>query len=186
MRQEENDAELLLRIRLWNDRKAADQLVEKYYREIYAYAYRQTLEKQLAMDLTQEIFISVLQSTGHYDAKKASFRTWLYRIASRRIADYFRSRCYRSQKMTDALDEENLLPQECSFESRLEQKETAALVLREIETFDGTTQQILRLKLFSEANFPQIAQIVFMPESTVKSRYYTAVKKIQKRLEESE
>ena len=88
--------------------------------------------------------------------------------------------------MTDALDEENLLPQECSFESRLEQKETAALVLREIETFDGTTQQILRLKLFSEANFPQIAQIVFMPESTVKSRYYTAVKKIQKRLEESE
>lgn len=83
---------LIRRVRLWNDRKAAGELIGKYYDEIYAYTYRQTLEKQLAMDLTQEIFISVLQSIGDYKTKKSSFRTWLYRIASRRVAFAVRER----------------------------------------------------------------------------------------------
>ena len=80
-----SDSFLVWRISRWNDRKAANDLAEKYYREIYAFTYRQTLEKQLALDLTQEIFISVLQSAGGFEPKKGSFRTWLYRIASRRL-----------------------------------------------------------------------------------------------------
>lgn len=183
MQPEKEEKSLIRRIRLWNDRKAADELIGRYYREIYAYTYRQTLEKQLAMDLTQEIFISVLQSLGNYDAGRSSFRTWLYRIASRRVADYFRSRFYRQRKLTDGLEGDVLPPQEDTLADRLEEKDSARRVLREMEAFDGTTQQILRLKLFADMNFRQIAQIDALPESTVKSRYYAAVKKIQTRLE---
>ncbi len=183
MQPHNEDLPLIRRIRIWNDRSAAEKLVERHYREIYAYTYRQTLEKQLAMDLTQEIFISVLQSIGNYEEKKASFRTWMYRIASCRIADYFRSSAYRSRKMAAELSDESLPPQDGSLSARLEERDSANQVLKEIGNFDSTTQEILRLKLFSEARFPQIAQAVEMPESTVKSRYYAAVKKIQSRLE---
>ena len=173
---------LIWRINHWNDRKAANDLVEKYYREIYAFTYRQTLEKQLAMDLTQEIFISALQSLGGYEAEKGSFRTWLYRIASRRVADYFRSRCYRFGKLTQPMDD-GLPPRDDLIFDRLEEKESARLVLEQIGTFDGVTQQILRLRLFSEQTFPQIAQTVCLPEGTAKSRYYAAVRKIRGELE---
>lgn len=179
------DTGLLRRIRFFGDRDAANALVEKYYREIYAYTYRQTMEKQLAMDLTQETFISVLRSVGSYDAKKASFRTWLYRIASRRIADYFRSLAYRQRQVTDGLEDECVLPPppEGDFATLLENRETVLLALQMISELDETTQQILRLKLFSEESFPQIAEIVGMPESTVKSRYHAAIKRIQKQME---
>lgn len=181
----DTDAFLVWRITRWNDRKAANNLVERYYDEIYVFAYRQTLEKQLAMDLTQEIFISVLRSVGNYRPKMASFRTWLYRIASRRVSDYFRSRCCRFGKLMQPLDEE-ILSCDKPIYSRLEEKESARMVLERIGTFDGVTHQILRLRLFAEQPFGQIAQAVDLPEGTVKSRYYAAVRKIRGELEGSE
>ena len=180
----DTDVFLVWRISRWSDRKAANDLMEKYYREIYAFTYRQTLEKQLAMDLTQEIFISVLQSVGGFEPKKGSFRTWLYRIASRRVADYYRSRCYHMGRLMQPIDGE--LPQrDDMLASRLEDREAARMVLEQISTFDGVTQQILRLRLFAEQTFPQIAQAVCLPEGTVKSRYYAAIEKIRGELEGS-
>lgn len=178
------DAFLVWRINRWNDRKAANDLVEKYYREIYAFTYRQTLEKQLAMDLTQEIFISVLRSIGSFEQEKGSFRTWLYRIALRRVADYFRSRSYRMGKLMQPINSE-LPSDDESFVSSLEDRQTARMVLEQIATMDGVTQQILRLRLFAEQTFPQIAQSVNLPEGTVKSRYYSAIEKIRGDLEGS-
>ena len=43
-------------------RAAAEELIRRYYDEIYRYAFRQTGQKETAMDITQEIFIAVLQS----------------------------------------------------------------------------------------------------------------------------
>ena len=74
---------------------AANELVSKYYKEMYAFIYKQTLDAELSLDLTQEIFISALQSITNYDSKKASFRTWLYKLASNRLVDYYRSKSYR-------------------------------------------------------------------------------------------
>lgn len=180
----ETDNFLVWRISRWNDRKAANDLVEKYYREIYAFTYRQTMEKQLAMDLTQEIFISMLRSVGGFDPKKGSFRTWLYRVSSRRIADYYRSRFYRMGRLMQPIDSEPP-PDDGMLAARLEDRESARAVLTQIGTFDGVTQQILRLRLFAEQTFPQIAKAVQMPEGTVKSRYHAAVRKIRRELEGS-
>lgn len=155
----DRDGFLAWKIRRWNDRKAANDLVEEYYREIYAFCYRQTLEKQLAMDLTQEIFISALQSLGGFNPQKGSFRTWLYRIASCRVADYFRSRSYRMGRLSQPL-ESVCSVSDGDIAARLEERESAQKVLEQIAMFDETTQQILRLRLFAEQKFPQIAQNV--------------------------
>ena len=52
----------ILRIQRRNSRKDAERLIQAYYDEIYVYAYRQTGNKEDALDLTQEIFLSVLRS----------------------------------------------------------------------------------------------------------------------------
>ena len=56
----QTDNQLIRRIKKKQDKKAADELIQRYYREIYAFTYRQTGERELALDLTQEIFITVL------------------------------------------------------------------------------------------------------------------------------
>ena len=84
----QTDNQLIRRIKKKQDKKAADELIRRYYREIYAFTYRQTGERELALDLTQEIFITVLQGIYAFDEKKAGFRTWAYRVAANRITDY--------------------------------------------------------------------------------------------------
>ena len=94
------------------DRRAADKLIQRYYNEIYAYVFRQTGDKEPAMDLTQEIFLAVLQSIGRFDAKKASFRTWLYRIASHKTIDWFRGSSNQRSGKQISLDQIDVEPME--------------------------------------------------------------------------
>ena len=69
-----SDNQLIKKVNRTGDRKAANELIERYYQEIYAFAYKQTLDIELAMDLTQEIFITVLKGLPMFEPKKASFR----------------------------------------------------------------------------------------------------------------
>lgn len=89
------DNQLIRKIKKKQDKQAADELIRRYYQEIYAYTYRQTGERELALDLTQEIFITVLRGIYAFDEKKAGFRTWTYRVAANKITDYYRSKSYK-------------------------------------------------------------------------------------------
>ena len=76
----QTDNQLIRRIKKKQDKKAADEPIRRYYREIYAFTYRQTGERELALDLTQEIFITVLQGIYAFDEKKAGFRTLSFSV----------------------------------------------------------------------------------------------------------
>ncbi|MBS2772590.1 RNA polymerase sigma factor [Anoxybacillus rupiensis] len=158
------------------DHNAANQLVSFYYKDLYAYIYRQTLNKDLAMDLTQEAFISMLRSIHSYDERKASFRTWLYRIATYQTIDYYRSKYYKQQPIVTEIDHE--LGQEEDFTLKLEYKEEVERILAVLNTFEASAQQIFRLKLFGEYTFAEIASATGLTESTVKTKFYSTVRKI--------
>jgi RNA polymerase sigma-70 factor (ECF subfamily) len=73
-----DDLRLIKQIRRNGDRAAADELIQRYYDEIYRFVRKQIREAETALDLTQEIFISCLRTIKYYDEKKnASFKTWL-------------------------------------------------------------------------------------------------------------
>lgn len=71
----QSDNQLVRKIKRKQNREAADILVERYYKEIYGFTYRQTGDMELSMDLTQEIFITILQGIHTFEERKASFRT---------------------------------------------------------------------------------------------------------------
>ena len=61
------EQKLIKRIKKKKDKEAANTLISYYYKEIYAYVYRQTGNEELAKDLTQDIFIQVLQKIAMFD-----------------------------------------------------------------------------------------------------------------------
>lgn len=162
--------------------KEADRLISKYYDEIYVYTYKQIPDKDLAMDMTQEIFISMLRSISLYDSGKASFRTWLYKIASNKIIDYRRSR--QSRELLSFDPESFDVPVEPDFESALENSELIAKIEEYVSSFDSANQEIFRLRVFGEYTFAEIAKIEDMPEASVKTGYYRMIKKIRKEFED--
>ena len=176
-----DDAALIRRILRKLDTAAANDLVTRYYDEIYRYAYRQSLARpdprQEAMDLTQEIFIAALRSLPGYNSKKSGFRTWLYCVANSRIIDA-RRKFSPEQVQVDTLE----LPSEENLALDFENREFAARIELYLSGLPGLEQRILRLRFYGEKTFPQIAAALDMPEGTVKTKYYRAVKQLKEAL----
>jgi len=173
---------LIRKIQRKGDRSAADELIRKYYDTIHGFVRKQTPNADVALDLTQEVFIGMLRTIGGYDPKKsAGFRTWLYRIAANKIADYYRSQSSGTVKILsleavepiDALD----------IEHRLEENDFALRICEYVNALPLDTQSIFRLHLFGSYTFEEIADSLQMPVGSVKSRYYRLISAIRKEFE---
>ena len=160
------------------DRTAADTLVRKYYDEIHNFISKQTYNNETALDLTQEIFISLLKTISRYDpAKGAAFRTWLYKIATNKTIDYFRSRAAR---ITETINLDDVEPvDEADFTKEIENEIFAQKVRDHVSNFPPDTQKIFRLHIFGGHTFAEIAESMEVPESSVKSKYYRLINKLR-------
>ena len=177
--QSEKESTLIKRIQRQGDRQAAEALISIYYREIYAFVFRQTGDMETAMDVTQEVFLAVLQSIHRYDPKQAGFRTWMYRIASHKLADLFRSAEYRFRRNTVPLDTLEL-PGDADPEEQWLEAEELGAIQQLITELPEEAQSILRLRFYGEKSFREIAEILKLPEGTVKTKYYTAIRFLRK------
>ena len=177
----QTDNQLIRRIKKKQDKKAADELIQRYYREIYAFTYRQTGERELALDLTQEIFITVLQ--GIY-AFEAGFRTWAYRVAANRITDYYRSKSYKKEKLQQPLQwetEEEKTARDLA--EHMVQKEEIRRIMDIVVSYECEWIRIFQKKCFEEKTFAQIAEEMDLAESTVKTRFYQMLKRIRQEVQ---
>ena len=179
----DRDRRLIRSIKRKQDKGAANELISKYYKEVYTYVYKQTVDKELSMDLTQDIFINVLRAIYTYDEKKANFRTWLYRIATNRLVDYYRSRNYKYNNMIVPIDNVQIFNEE-NLEITVEDKEDVKRIMNILDSLDTLSQQIFRLKMFGDYTFLKISKVLEIPESTVKTRYYSMIKKIREEFKE--
>jgi len=160
------------------DRASADALVRLYYDEIFGFIRKQTASEDVALDLTQEIFISLLKSINRYDPKKgAGFRTWLYKIATDKTIDYFRSHAARSVETLSLDDVEPI--DETDFTKRIEDEDFTMRVCAYVGKFPADTQKIFRLYIFGGYTFAEIAEGLHMAEGSVKSKYYRLLNKLR-------
>ena len=177
------EEKLIIAIKEKGDKRAASKLIEFYYKDIYIYVFKQTSDRELSKDLTQEIFISILNSIDSYSFEKASFKTWIYKIASNKIIDFYRSKFYKYRIIVDEIDDYNLLSSE-NIEEEFQIREDLNEVIKIVNTMNANIQEIFRLKVFGDMSFKEISIILELSESTVKTRYYGAIKKIKNIMEE--
>ncbi len=161
-------------IRRGGSPQAAEQLVERYYDEIYVFVYRQTGRKEDAMDLTQSIFLAVFRALSAYDPEKAAFRTWLYRIAANKVIDARR----RYRPAVTSLEELGLPAQE-DFVSQIHNRELLGRIEDYVSGLAPLTQAVFRLRLYGEQSFGEIAAALGQSEAAVKSQYYRLLGRIR-------
>lgn len=156
-------------------REAADCLIRAYYDEIYRFVYRQVGSREDAMDLTQTIFMAMLRSLPSYDAGRAAFRTWLYRVAANKVIDARR----RSGPAAVPLEEAAPAVQE-DFTGRVRDRELLRQIEGYVRALDPALQTIFRLRIYAEAPFPEIAAVTGQPESKIKAQYYRLQGRLRK------
>ena len=116
-----------------------------------------------------------------FDHKKASFRTWMYRIASNKICDHYRSKVHRlslKQEQIDMTDENlelhsgNLGTAVRDLSELIIHKELIEDIMEIVSLYKQEWQEIFYMKCFEERTFQDISQTLNISENTVKSRFY--------------
>jgi RNA polymerase sigma-70 factor (ECF subfamily) len=96
--EELSDEDLVKQMNQGDDR-AFEILYERYFDKIYAFVIRRVTHKQIAEDLTSDVFMKAFTHRQSF-VWKTSWSAWIYRIATNRVTDY-----HRTKKPTDAFDE---------------------------------------------------------------------------------
>ena len=176
------DFSLISRILNNNDRDAADELVTQYYKSVYKHIYIKLKDEELSMDLTQETYSSALKGLGGFNIERASFKTWLTRIADNKVTDYFRSRQYHESIVTQIMDD--TIQEPADERAGTETSVLGKLSYEVMEKMYGHHQnkewETFRLKVYEGYTFGEISANQGVYLSTVKSRYYAMVKRVRK------
>ncbi len=167
------------------DLSAFDDLLRRWERRIQAAIYRVMGTEDEARDLCQETFLKAYRALGGFK-REARFSSWLYQIALNLCRDRMRRRKGRTLVSLDALDEEGLTPPRRQDPSPLDLVEADTLsraVAAAIEGLPDEQREVIVLKEYQDLTFLEIAEILDVPLSTVKTRLYRGLGQLRLRLE---
>jgi RNA polymerase sigma-70 factor (ECF subfamily) len=152
---------------------AWEELLRAHNRKIYNLCYRFSGQTQDSEDLTQEIFIKVYQTLRSYDPAQGSFQTWLNRIARNHLVDHHRRT--RRDRLTSSIDEGEVGLSQSSGLGRspaeqVESRERKELLQAALDKLSPDMRESVILRDLQDLDYREIAQILGVPEGTVKSR----------------
>ncbi len=172
--------------------RAFELLLSRHRKPVYNFILRFVGDKETAEDLLQEVFMRVIKGAEAYK-RQAKFTTWLYTIARNLCVDQTRRRKHRKHASLDApmdssADAGTLLDVIPSSEMASDRKSAnRELQLRMQHAIAGLVEdqrEVFVMREFLDLPFKQIAEIVGVPENTVKSRMRYALEKLRLELDE--
>ena len=171
---------LLVRRCVAGDAAAWEEIVRTYNRRIYNLCYRFAGSSDDAEDLTQEVFIKVFRTLPSYDSSKGAFITWVTTMTRNLLVDHFRRT--RQDRMTDSLDSaasdhEDAMPlseqiedQSPAPDAHVRSREAKESVHAALAKLSPELREALILRDLQDFDYKDIAQVLKVPEGTVKSR----------------
>jgi RNA polymerase sigma-70 factor, ECF subfamily len=171
---------------LTGDADAFGEIVQRWERRIFALAYGMLGREDDARDATQETFLAAFKSLRAFRGE-AKVSSWLHRIAVNQCITKQRRAKVRSEAALDDEEEKNsavfAAPLEYIPSGIVEGQERTEAVRRAVNSLPLELRQVVVMKEFEELTFREIADVLELPLSTVKSRLYTALKQLQMRLQ---
>ena len=157
---------------LQGDDAAWEAIVNLYAKRIYNLSYRYTSRKEEAEDLTQEIFIRVYQNLKSYRSDAGSFQNWVLKVGRNLIIDHYRqTRRFQKAGGTEELETLNLPDRKLANPHRAaEQSEAARFLKRGLQALSPELKEAIILRDLEGMAYQEIADLLSIPEGTVKSR----------------
>ena len=169
---------------LAGDPSAFDLLVLRWDRKIQGAIYRIMGSEEDARDLCQEAFLKAYRGLGGFKGE-ARFSSWLYQISLNLCRDRMRRRRGRVMVSLDALDGDAqgaILRDEASTHDLVEARDLQQRVRSAVMALPDDQREVIVLKEYEGLTFQEIAEVLDLPVSTVKTRLYRGLDRMRERL----
>ena len=183
---EQTDFELLKLIK--EDKRIFDVIYRRYINAIYKYCYnRLNFDKEVTEDLVSEVFLKALEAIDRVKLERdQTLLPWLYTIARNTVFTYTKkNKRFHKFSLDDDIKIEGAVDPIADIEKNIDRTQQIVEVRQIIDQFDRRDQDIIFLKIEEELTFKEIAEILNLKESTVKMRFYRALGRVTKILENS-
>jgi RNA polymerase sigma-70 factor (ECF subfamily) len=168
---------LLVERCMGGDVAAWEDLVRLHTRRVYGICYRFTGSDSEAQDLTQEVFLRIFRTVKSFRVEEGSFSTWTAKVTRNLLIDHYRRR--RQDRATDSIEDQ--LPRIEAATSPVGQaqsrpdalvigREKEELLRAALNKLSPELKETVILRDLQEMEYREIAQVLGIPEGTVKSR----------------
>ncbi|HET7103283.1 MAG TPA: sigma-70 family RNA polymerase sigma factor [Terracidiphilus sp.] len=170
------------------------ELVHTHHRRVYALCYRFTGNPADAEDLTQDVFLKIYSNLASFDTGRGSLQVWITTMTRNLLVDNFRRT--RNQRATGSLDDgwdaadelrpiDRLVSSHPSPHETAAQKELAQMVQEALARVSPELREAVILRDLQDMDYKEVAQVLGIPEGTVKSRISRGRAELARLLERS-
>ncbi|HDR7788586.1 RNA polymerase factor sigma C [Bacillus cereus] len=159
-----------------------DEIMNKYGQEVLQLMYSYVNNKEVAEDLTQDIFVKCYKSLHTYKGN-SNLKTWLWRIAINHCKDYLKS-WYNKKVIVTEDDFTYMESQKESVEQIVIQSAEDSRLASAVMNLPIKYREVIYLFYYEELSIKEIAIVIDVKENTIKTRMKKAKELLKKGLEE--
>ncbi len=156
------------------DRLAMQVLYARYHVRVFRFVVRLVRDEATAEDVISEVFLDVWRQAGRFEGRSA-VSTWMLAIAR------FKALSALRRRPDQELDEETAGAIEDPSDdpgAALEKKDKSAMLRKCLTGLSAEHREIIDLVYYHEKSVEEVAEIVGIPENTVKTRMFYARKRL--------
>jgi RNA polymerase sigma-70 factor (ECF subfamily) len=177
--QTSSDEVLIARI-AGGDRLAMQVLFARHHVRVYRFVLRLVRNEATAEDLISEVFLDIWRQAGKFEGRSA-VSTWMLSIARFKALSVLRK---RPEQELDEETAERIEDDTDDPETALAKKDKGAVLRECLSALSAEHREIIDLVYYHEKSVEEAAEIVGIPEATVKTRMFYARKKLSEFLKE--
>jgi RNA polymerase sigma-70 factor (ECF subfamily) len=177
------DDELMQRVSCKDDDRAFDLLYRRHARRLMGFFFRQLDRNEaVAADFTQDAFMRIWTARNKFVG--TNFRTWLFTIAFNLVKNHYRH-AEHQQHYEQFLALHQAVTEDSNVVETLDGEAFDRALKQELERMSPDALLLFSLRFEEELSVPQIAEVMAIPEGTVKSRLHTLTQTLKKKLNPS-
>ncbi|HEX3339151.1 MAG TPA: sigma-70 family RNA polymerase sigma factor [Pseudolabrys sp.] len=162
------------------DRLAMQVLYARHHVRVYRFVLRLVRNEATAEDLISEVFLDVWRQAGKFEGRSA-VSTWMLSIARFKALSALRR---RPEEELDDEKAEQIEDHADDPETALAKKDKGSALRQCLARLSADHREIIDLVYYHEKSVEEVAEIVGIPEATVKTRMFYARKKLSELLKE--
>ena len=179
-----NLIEMLVNKARTGDKDALTELYGVFREKIYRYVFFKCGNHADAEDITNEVFLRMIQSIGNFQWKGIGFSSWLFKIASNLVIDYYRNKSRRnieSIEKRDYIGETNW-EQISEF---LDNRDLFHAIYKDTDDLTDLQKEVVNLRFIGDLSLKETAEAMSKNVNSVKAIQHAAIKKLKEKVQEN-
>tara|TARA_B100000686_G_C16483060_1_gene808127 strand:- start:9 stop:617 length:609 start_codon:yes stop_codon:yes gene_type:complete len=167
------------------DKEALTKLYGIFREKIYRYVFFKCGNHADAEDITNEVFLRMIQSIANFRWKGIGFSSWLFKIASNLVIDYYRN---KSRSNTESIKEKDYIG-ETNWEQIsefLDNRDLFHAIYRDTDNLTDLQKEVVNLRFIADLSLKETAEAMSKNVNSIKAIQHAAIKKLKEKVQENE